>query len=110
MLIDCVKVRELWTKVERWIQSLGMVDYHLTDRKKILSDLENSWQINIILLNVKKTIYKAKLDCKKPTLLHVQLNLRQVYKHEYYKSIINDKQVLFERNWSLLLNFFKYKT
>ena len=110
MLIDCVKVRELWTEVERWIQTLGMVDYHLTDRKKILGDLENSWQINIILLNVKKAIYKAKLDCKKPTLLHVQLNLRQVYKHEYYKSIINDKQVLFERNWSLLLNFFKYKT
>ena len=57
MLIDCVKVRELWVNVETWIQSLGMVDYHLTDRKKILGDLENSSQLNIILLNVKKTKY-----------------------------------------------------
>ena len=109
MLIDCVKVQDLWSKVETWIQSLGMVDYHLTDRKKILGDIENSSQINLILLNVKKTIYQSKLDCKAPTLLQVQLNLRQVYKHEYYNSIINDKEHLFERKWSLLLNFFKYK-
>ena len=109
MLIDCVKVQDLWSKIEAWIQSLGMVDYHLTDRKKILGDLENSPQINIILLNVKKTIYQSKLDCKAPTLLQVQLNLRQVYKHKYYNSIINDKEYLFERKWSLLLIFFKYK-
>ena len=35
MLIDCVIVQNLWSKVESWIQSLGMVDYHLTVRKKI---------------------------------------------------------------------------
>ena len=57
MLIDSVKVQDLWSKVEAWIQSLGMVDYHLTDRKKILGDLENSPQINIILLNVEKKQY-----------------------------------------------------
>ena len=40
MLIDCIRVRDLWSKVETWIRSLGMIDYHLTDRKKILGDLE----------------------------------------------------------------------
>ena len=109
MLIDCPKVKDLWSKVEFWIRSLGMVDYHLTDRKKILGDLENSSQVNIILLNVKKTIYQAKLDCKPPSLSQVQANLKQVYNHEYYKCIINDREHLFERKWSLLLNFFKYK-
>ena len=39
MLISCSRVRELWSSVETWIRSLGMVDYHLTDRKKILGDL-----------------------------------------------------------------------
>ena len=48
------------------------------------------------------------LVCKAPTRLQVQLNLRQVYKHEYYNSIINDKEHLFERKWSLLLNSFNY--
>ena len=87
-----------------------MIDYHLTDRKKILGDLENSSQINIILLIVKKTIYQSKLDCKSPTLLQVQVNLKQVFNHDYYNSIIKDKKHLFERKWSLLLNFFNYKT
>ena len=34
MLIDCDMVRDLWSSVENWIRSLGMIDYHLTDRKK----------------------------------------------------------------------------
>ena len=109
MLIDCNIVRDLWSSVENWIRSLGMIDYHLTDSKKILGDLENPSQINIILLNVQKTIYQPKLDSRSPTLLMVQLNLRKVFNHEYYKSIINDKKPIFERKWSLLLNFFKYK-
>ena len=104
------RVRDLWSKVETWIRSLGMIDYHLTDRKKILGDLENSSQINIILLIVKKTIYQSKLDCKSPTLLQVQLNLKQVFNHDYYNSIVKDKNYLFEKKVSLLLNFFKYKT
>ena len=33
----------------------------------------------------------------------------QVFNHEHYNSIINDRDHLFERKWSLLLNFFKYK-
>ena len=108
MLVDCLRVRDLWSKVETWIRSLGMIDYHLTDRKKILGDLENSSQINIIILIAKKTIYQSKLDCRPPTLLQVQVNLKQVFNHDYYNSIIKDKRHLFERKWSLLLNFFKY--
>ena len=108
MLVDCSRVRGLWSKVETWIRSLGMIDYHLTDRKKILGDLENSPQINIIILIAKTTIYQSKLDGRSPTLLQVQVNLKHVFNHEYYNSIIKDKRFLFERKWSLLLNFFKY--
>ena len=105
----CNSVYDLWSSLENWIRSLGMIDYHLTDRKKIIGDLENPSQINIILLNVKKTIYQSKLDNRSPNLLQVQLNLRTVFNHDYYKSIINDRKLIFERKWSLLLNFFKYK-
>ena len=108
MLIACDRVQGLWSNVEAWIRSLGMINYHLTDRKKILGDLENTLQINIIILITKKTIYQAKLDCKTPTLLQVQLNLRQVFNHEYYNSIIKDKKHLFEKKWSSLLDFFNY--
>ena len=47
MLIACDRVQGLWSNVEAWIRSLGMIYYHLTDRKKILGDLENTLQINI---------------------------------------------------------------
>ena len=54
MLIDCPKTINLWLEVEIWIRTLGMERYCLTDRRKILGDLENSGQINIILNTKKK--------------------------------------------------------
>ena len=54
LLIDCPKTTYLWLEVENWIRSLGMERYCLTDRRKILGDLENPGQINIIILNTKK--------------------------------------------------------
>ena len=39
-----------------------MQDYHLSDRKRILGDLENSGWINIIILNTTKVSYLSKLE------------------------------------------------
>ena len=63
-MIDCVISQELWSQVEMWIRSLGMCDYILTDRREIIGDLENNPSINIIILNSKKILYRAKLDKK----------------------------------------------
>ena len=49
MLIGCVISQELWSHVEMWIRSLGLCDYNLTDRRKIICDLENNATINIII-------------------------------------------------------------
>ena len=68
MLIDCPKTTNLWLEVENWIRTLGMEKYCLTDRRKILGDLENSGQINIIILNTKKNIFQCKLEEKVPVL------------------------------------------
>ena len=108
MLLDCIHIRHLWSEVENWIKEISNNDYILTDRRKILGDLENNATINIIILNTKKVIYLSKLDNKKPRLLQVQLNVKKVYNHDLYKLLINNKQIIFERKWSLLLNFFRY--
>ena len=108
MLIDCRYTRNLWSQVERWIQSISNDEYNLTDRRKILGDLENNAAINIIILNTKKVLYLSKLDKKEPHLIQVQSNVKNVYNHDLYKHSINDKLILFERKWSLLLNFFQY--
>ena len=108
MLIDCIYTLKLWSEVEEWIKTICNNDYILTDRRKILGDLENNTSINIIILNTKKVLYLCKLEKRKPLLLQVQLNVKKVYKHDLYKLTINNKQVLFERKWSLLLDFFQY--
>ena len=49
--------------------SIGMRDYILTDRRKILADLENN---ATIILNTKKVLYLSKLDKNNPHLKQIQ--------------------------------------
>ena len=106
MLIDCLHTSNLWLDVENWIRTLGMERYCLTDKRKILGDLENTGQINLIILNTKKTIFQCKLEEKSPTLHRVQINVRQSFLHDEYKSIVDNKQVLFNKKWSLLVRYY----
>ena len=84
MLIDCPKTINLWLEAEIWIRTLGMERYCLTDRRKILGDLENSGQINIIL-NTKKKIFQCKLEEKAPVLYRVKANVRHSFLDNEYK-------------------------
>ena len=58
---------------------------------KIIGDLENTSQINIIILNTKKTIFQSKCDGSLPTILQIKHNVKQCYLHDRYKSIIHNK-------------------
>ena len=58
----------------------------------ILGDLENSGQINIIILNTKKTIFLSKLDGVPPLP-----RVKQSYMHDEYKYTINNKEHIFEK-------------
>ena len=104
MLVTCKKVCSLCKEVEAWIRNLGMEGYHLTDRRKIIGDLENSGQINIIILNTKKTIFLSKCDGTVPTIYNVKHNVQQFFLHERYKAIINNKEHSFRKKWSLFTN------
>ena len=106
MLIDCLHTAKLWLDVENWIKTLGMESYHLTDRRKILGDLENTGQINIIILNTKKAIFQSKLEEKLPSLHMVKSNVRQSFLHDEYKSIVDNKQFFFNKKWSLLVRYY----
>ena len=106
MLIECQCAQSLWTEAERWIRSLGMVNYTLTNDRKILGDLENSGQINIIILNIKKPIFLSKLDEKPPSLPRLKAYVRQSYLHDEYKYKIENKEHLFARKWSLLRRYY----
>ena len=53
-----------------WITLLGINSYHLSDRKKIIADLENMAEIDIVIINSKnKSICQSNLDRKAFILL-----------------------------------------
>ena len=106
MLIDCLQISNLWLDVDNWIRTLGTERYCLTDRRKILGDLENTGQINIIILNTKKTFFQCKLEEKSPTLHRVKANVRQSFLHDEYKCTVDNKQFLFNKKWSLLIRYY----
>ena len=106
MLIERQCTQSLWIEVEKWIRILGMVNYSLTNNRKLLGDLENSGQINIIILNAKKTIFFSKLDEIPPSLPRLKAYVRQSYLHDEYKYKIDNKEHIFVRKWSLLKRYY----
>ena len=89
--------RHLWSNVEHWVGILRIVDYHLTDRRKILRDLINSSQINIlvIIFDTNKITFQSKLEEKIPTLKRVQSSVKQIYNHDEYKYFIKKQNKYF---------------
>ena len=59
MFLKCIHSRKLWSDVRDWIIQLGMIDYNLSDMRKILGDMENALAINCIILVTKKVIYNS---------------------------------------------------
>ena len=72
MLLDCEIVKELWGRMEGWIFELGMVNYHLSNRRIVLGDLENALAINTIILLTKNDIYNSMKKEQRPTLLSIK--------------------------------------
>ena len=54
MLIECAKVKTLWTEVGSWIAEVGVVDYLINDRIIILGELQKAHWINAVILLTKK--------------------------------------------------------
>ena len=103
MLIECPFTHCLWLDVENWIR---MENYCLTNNRKILADLESSGQIDILILNTNKTIFLSKLEERKPTLHCVKAYVRLSFLHDEYKYIINNRENIFVKKWSLFIRYY----
>ena len=40
MLIKCSISSELWSSIEGWIKDVEVIDYELTDKEKVLDELD----------------------------------------------------------------------
>ena len=98
MLLECIHTQNLWSTVEIWIRQICQNNYNLSDRRKIIGDLENNDCINIIILNTKKVLYLCKVDKTIPHISQVKSNVRKVFNHDLYKYSINNKQTLLRKS------------
>ena len=97
MLLDYEIVRELWGKTEGWIVELGMENYHFSNRRIVLGDLENALAINTILLLTKKDIYNSMKKEQRPTLLSIKHDTKNFYFQEKYRYYIKGKGKMFDK-------------
>ena len=105
MLIKCDISRDLWNSVQNWIIELGMENYHLSDAKIVLGDLENILSINTIILLTKNVIYNSMKKEQKPHILQVKNEVKKFY-FEKYRHYIKGKGQLFDKHYILLTNIY----
>ena len=93
MLLQCEISRGLRLDVGNWRVKLGMENYHLSDTRIILGDLENASSINTIILLTKKTIYNSMKKEHKPNIINVKNDVKNFYFQEKYRQYIRAARV-----------------
>ena len=83
IFLECTLSMKLWDDVRNRIIELGMVDYNLSDTRKIVGDLENALTINSIILLTKNVIYKSMKKDK--TQCQVKYEVKNCYYLEKYR-------------------------
>ena len=106
MFLQCEISIELWNSVQNWIKELGMENYHLSNSRIILGDLENALSINTIILITKKVIYNSMKKEQIPHIANVKNEIKKFYFEEKYRCYIKGKGTLFEKQYILLLNIY----
>ena len=81
--------------------------YTLTDKLKILGEIDKAYWINIIILNTKKAIFLSKLQNSIPSLFKVKLFTKNLYDYEELKYTLLDKVNIFEKKWGMLTEYYE---
>ena len=71
MLLRCPVIKELWKKVNHWLEEIGFINYNLTESRIILGDIENGNIPTTIILLTKKVIYNAFKKDRLPAIAHI---------------------------------------
>ena len=105
MLIECDKVKSLWTEVESWIAEVGVVDYLINDRIIILGELQKAHWINAVILLTKNTIFNSRINNTCPTFVSIKKQVKNLYNYEKYKYTLCDREDKLEQRWGIMLEY-----
>ena len=103
MLINCQVSSNLWNSVEIWINEIMVSQYVLTDKIKILGELDKAYWILI----TKKVIFLSKLKNSLPSLFRVKMSIRNMYDYELLKYTLLDKVLISDKRWGMLTEYYE---
>ena len=78
MLFECEKSTSLWQSVIDWIRQIGIAEYEICEKDKILGDHRCPFLMKAIILNTKKIIFNAKTAGTIPYSFSVKNNVLQM--------------------------------
>ena len=107
MFLYCIHSVKLWSDVRDWIIQLGMIDYNLSDIRKITGDMENALAINCIILLTKKVIYNAMKKERPPHFIAVKYEVKNFFYQEKYRLYIKGKKSPFDKQYNLLCLYYE---
>ena len=93
MFLECTHSIRLWSYVRDWIVELGMVDYNLSDMRKIVGYLENALAINCIILLTKKVIYNSMKKEKSPHFINVKYEVKNFFIKRNIDNILKGESI-----------------
>ena len=98
-LLECKVSREVWDSMNNWIIERGMENYHLSNEKIIVGDLENALAIKSIILITKKVIYNAIKKEQQLGILNVKNDIKNSYFQEKYRHYIRGRGKQFDKKY-----------
>ena len=79
-----------------------MPEYHITEEKIIVRDLDNASAINSIILIAKKVIYNCMKKEQKPCILYVKNDTKKSYLQKKYRLYVKGQKNIFDKQYKLL--------
>ena len=84
----------------------GMENYHLSDARIVLGDLDNILPVNTIILITKKVIHNAMKKQQIPNILNVKSDTKTFYYQEKYRHYVRGKGTIFKKQYMLFSNIY----
>ena len=81
MLIQCKVERELWDIIESWILEIGVRHFEI-ETVIVLGEIDKANWLNVVLRNIMKVIFNAKIEGNSPSLEAVKRNVQLMFNYE----------------------------
>ena len=108
LFCDCTISKQLWNDIENWITHTTSFPIKFSPVEILLGYLnpDNFYPINTIILVTKAYIFSKSRKALPLDISDLKNNIRQVYDEQQYMALIDEKQEIFVKTWTVFKNIF----